>query len=83
MLLAIHILFMLLIGTFVALCYIAATEQCKNKNYNMMHKYDNIGVITTLLYILFIMPLEYPSIILFAGYLLYEACEIMEIDNIQ
>ena len=49
----------------------------------MMHKYDNLGMIVILLYILFIMPLEYPLFVLFTGYLLYETCEVIKIDNKQ
>ena len=49
----------------------------------MMHKYDNLGMIVILLYILFVMPLEYPLFMLFAGYFLYKACEIIKIDNEQ
>lgn len=72
---------MLFVGAFVSICFIVSSEYCKNRKFDMMYKYDNLGMAVTLLYILFIMPLEYPLFLLFIGYLLYEACEIIKIDN--
>lgn len=83
MYLSIHFFLMLFVGTFVSICFIISSEHCKNRKFDMMHKYDNLGMIVTLLYILFIMPLEHPLFVLFTGYLLYEACEIIKIDNKQ
>ena len=83
MYLSIHFFLMLFVGAFVSICFVVSSGHCKNREFDMMHKYDNFGIVVTLLYILFIMPLEYPLFVLFSGYLLYEACEIMEIDNKQ
>ena len=83
MYLSIHFFLLLLVGTFVYICFVISSEHCKNRNIYMMHKYDNLGMIVTLLYILFIMPLEYPLFVLFTGYLLYETCEVIKIDNKQ
>ena len=74
---------MLFVGAFVSICFIISSEHCRNRKLDMMHKYDNFGMIVTLLYILFIMPLEYPLFVLFTGYLLYETCEVIKIDNKQ
>ena len=83
MYLSIHFFLLLLVGAFVSICFVISSEHCKNRNLYMMHKYDNLSMVVILLYILFVMPLECPLFVLFAGYLLYKACEVIRIDNEQ